>query len=93
MNLVRILPSFERSVKKLTSQEKKLLAGGLEKFNTFLVTRQATLGFRFKKINHDKYEFRIDARLRVVIKKLDDIYYLVIVGNHDKIKQYLRNFR
>jgi len=93
MSLIKILPSFERSVKKLTPYEKKILANSLEKLNFFLVTRQSPGGFRFKKINHDKYEFRADARLRVVIKKENDTYYLVLTGDHNSIKQYLRNFR
>lgn len=93
MKKVSILPSFKRSAKKLTTQEKKALAGGLEVFNNYLLTGQVPFGFRFKKINHDKYEFRIDIRLRVVIKEEDDILYLVLVGDYDEVKRYLRNFR
>ena len=93
MTLIKILPSFERSAKKLTMQEKTRLAGSLEKFNAFLVAGQTSGGLNFKKINHDKYEFRVDDRLRVVIKKEADIYYLVLVGDHARIRQYLRNFR
>ena len=66
MKKFSILPSFERSVKKLTSQEKEQLAKSLETLNNFLITGQAPYGFRFKKINHNKYEFRVDIRPRVV---------------------------
>ena len=93
MKKISILPSFERSVKKLTSKEKEHLAKSLETFNNFLLTGKAPSGFRFKKINHDKYEFRIDIRLRVVMKEEGDIFYLVLVGNHDEVKRYLQNFR
>ena len=68
MKKVFALPSFERSVKKLSPQDKKKLAKSLESFNSFLVSGEAPLGFGFKKINHDKYEFRIDIRLRVIVK-------------------------
>lgn len=91
MKQILILPSFERSVKKLTPQEKKLISKSLEKFNSFLVSGQAPLGFGFKKINHDKYEFRIDIRLRVVVKVDGGDYYLVLAGNHDDIKRYLKS--
>lgn len=57
MKKIVILSSFERSIKKSTPQEKKQTAKSFEEFNTFLVTGQAPFGFRFKKINHDKYEF------------------------------------
>ena len=50
-------------------------------------------GFGFKKINHDKYEFRIDIRLRVVVKVEGEDYYLVLAGNHDEVKRYLRRRR
>ena len=93
MKKISILPSFERSVKKLTSQEKERLAKSLEIFNDFLITSQTPYGFRFKKINHNKYEFRIDIRLRAVMKEEGDIFYLVFVGDHDQVKRYLRNFR
>lgn len=90
---VRPLPSFERSVKKLTLIEKRLLANSLNRLNTFIATGESAAGFRFKKINHDKYEFRVDIRLRVIIKKEGNIYYLVLAGDHNQIRRYLRNFR
>ncbi|MBL7130972.1 MAG: hypothetical protein ISS45_06200 [Candidatus Omnitrophica bacterium] len=93
MHKVVILPSFKHSVKKLTIQERERLAKSLEIFNTFLATTQTPSGFRVKKINYDKYEFRVDLRLRVIAKKEADIFYLVLVGSHDEIRRYLRNFR
>ncbi len=93
MKKVVVLPSFERSVKKLSPQDKKKLAESLEDFNSFLVSGEASHGFGFKKINHDKYEFRVDLRLRVIVKVETDAYYLVLVGSHDEVKRYLRYFR
>jgi len=90
---VLILPSFERSVKKLTRQDKDNLAESLESFNVFLLSGKAPAGFGFKKINHDKYEFRIDIRLRVIVKVEDEDYYLVLAGNHDDVKRYLRHYK
>lgn len=93
MKKVYILPSFERSVKKLTPLQRKQLARSLGLFNTFLQFGQAPFGFRFKKINHDKYEFRVDIRLRVVVKVEANDYHLVLVGSHDDVSRYLRNYR
>jgi len=91
---VLILPSFDRSLKKLTPQDRKKLSYSLEAFNCFLLSGEAPQGLGFKKINHDKYEFRVDIRLRVVVKvENDDDYYLVLAGNHDEVKRYLRHFR
>lgn len=93
MRAVKPLPSFERSSKNLTFQEKEQLAKSLENFNDFLLGKQVPYGFRFKKINKNKYEFRVDRRLRVVVKEEGDIFYLVLVGSHDQIRRYLRCFR
>lgn len=93
MKKIFALPSFERSVRKLSPPSKKKLAKSLEAFNSFLVSGKAPLGFGFKKINHDKYEFRVDIRLRVIVKVEGEAYYLVLAGNHDEVKRYLRHFR
>ena len=100
MKRILILPSFERSVKKLTRHDKDNLAESLEDLNSFLLLGWnfqgkflAPAGFGFKKINHDKYEFRVDIRLRVVVKVEGEDYYLVLAGNHDEVKRYLRHNR
>ena len=93
MRRIVVLPSFERGVKKLTHQAQRQLAKSLERFNEFFQSGQFPQGFGFKKINHDKYEFRVDIRLRVVLKEEDDVFYLVLVGDHDDVKRYLRDFR
>lgn len=93
MKKILVLSSFERSIKKLTPGEKSQLSESLELFNSFLVSGEFSYGFRFKKINHDKYEFRVNLRLRVIVKVDGDNYYLVLAGSHDEVKRYLRNFR
>lgn len=93
MKKISILPSFDRSIKKMNQQDKCQIAESLEAFNAFLISGKAPFGFRFKKINHDKYEFRINIKLRVVVKEEDDIFYLVLAGNHEDVKRYLRSFR
>ena len=91
MSKIVVLPSFERSVRRLAPQDKKKLALSLEAFNFFLCSGECPHGLGFKKINHDKFEFRVDIRLRVVVKTEGDSYYLVLVGSHEDIKRYLRH--
>lgn len=93
MKRILILSSFERSVKKLTLHDKNSLAESLEAFNSFLLTGELPAGFGFKKIAPDKYEFRVDIRLRVVVRIEGDEYYLVLAGDHDEVKRYLRRYR
>ena len=91
MKKVIILPSFERAARRLTAHEKKLLIKSLEAFNQFLTAGHAPYGFRLKKIGQEKYEFRVDIRLRVIVKTEADCYYLVLAGNHNDIRRYLLN--
>ncbi|MFC1709558.1 hypothetical protein ACFL2J_05860 [Candidatus Omnitrophota bacterium] len=93
MKQVYILPSFERSIKKLDPRQKRLVAKSLDDLNEFVLTGEVPFGFRFKKINHDKYEFRVDIRLRIVVKAEGDIFHLVLAGSHDDVRRYLRKYR
>lgn len=93
MKKIFILPSFERSVKKLTPQQKLLLAKGLESFNHYLETEQSSPGFGLKKISQNNYEFRLDIRLRLILKADKEAYYLVLVGDHNDVLRYLREYR
>ena len=89
MKVIALL-SFEKSVAALTSEEKRRVAHGLEAFNSFLVDRHASHGFGLKKIGPHHYEFRVGLRIRVLLKFQEDIYWLVLAGNHDEIKKYLK---
>ncbi len=91
MKQVIILPSFERSAKKLAPDQKRQLTESLESFNTFLISGQVSKGLGWKKIGHEKYEFRVDIRRRVIVKEEGDVFYLVLVGDHNEIKRYLRS--
>ncbi|HOW43495.1 MAG TPA: hypothetical protein PLF03_07495 [Candidatus Omnitrophota bacterium] len=93
MRSIAVLPSFERSLKKLSLLERKQIAESLEDFNKMLFSGDRPSGLGFKKINHDKYELRASIRLRVVMKLEGDVYYLVLVGNHDDVRRYLREYR
>ncbi|MEW6087635.1 MAG: hypothetical protein AB1498_04965 [bacterium] len=93
MKKISVLPSFDRSIKKMNPQDKNQIAESLEAFNTFLVSGKDPFGFRFKKINHNKYEFRVNIKLRVVVKEENNTFYLVLAGSHEDVKRYLRSFR
>lgn len=93
MKNIFILPSFERSLKKMSLEQKDKIKESLEVFNSFILGEHLPVRFGWKKINHDKYEFRANIKLRIVVKIDNNEFFLVLVGNHDQIRQYLRNFR
>ncbi len=93
MRKVAVLPSFERSLNKLSPSQRKQLTESLHAFNHFLATGELLPALGFKKIDRDKYEFRVDIRLRVVLKAEGDTFYLIFVGSHEDVKRYLKKFR
>lgn len=91
MKKIVILPSFERSIRRFTPAEKDCLVAALEKFNDFLTAGRISSGLGFKKIGDDIFEFRIDIRLRVIVKDEDETLYMVLAGSHEDIKRYLKS--
>jgi len=90
MREIVVLPSFERSARKLNLPDKNHLVESVEQFYNFVLTGELPVGLGFKKIGSDKYEFRAGLRLRVLVKAEGDTYYLVFVGSHDEVSRYLR---
>ena len=93
MRRIAALPSFDRSLKKLTSLERAQLAESLDQFKSFVYRGIIPSGLGFKKIDQDIYEFRVGLRLRVVVLVEGEDYYLVLAGDHDEVKRYLRRYR
>ncbi len=60
----------------MNPHDKIQIAESLEAFNTFPISGKAPFEFRFKKINYNKYEFRVNIKLRVVVKEENDTFYL-----------------
>ena len=93
MKIIKILPSFEHTLKKLSHIDKEKVKKALNNLNKFLTDGTLPAGLGFKKINKNKYEIRVDIRLRIILKLEQDILYLVLVGNHKDIISYLRKYR
>jgi mRNA-degrading endonuclease RelE of RelBE toxin-antitoxin system len=87
------LPSFERSVKRLPPGDRRKIAVALEKLNAFILSGSLSSGLGLKKIYAHTYEIRVDIRLRIILKVFDEMFYLVIVGDHDEIARYARDDR
>lgn len=93
MRRIVALPTFQRSLKKLSSLEKTQLEESLDQFKAFVYRGVTPSGLGFKKLDHDIYEFRVGLRLRVLVSVEEDIYYLVLIAGHDEINRYLRRRR
>jgi mRNA-degrading endonuclease RelE of RelBE toxin-antitoxin system len=93
MRTIRILPSFERSLKKISPGDKNSLKKSLEQLNSFLLTGSLPKGLGLKKLEIGIYEIRVNIRMRIIMKVEDDVFYLVLAGSHSDVKRYLRSYR
>lgn len=93
MRTVKILPSFEKSIRSLSAIDKNKIKNTLEEFNAFLISGIAAKGLGFKKLGRNIYEIRVDIRLRIIIKIEEKIIYFVLAGSHQNIKEYLKRYR
>jgi len=93
MRIIKVLPSFERTLGKLSTKDKEKLKKSLHQLNNFLVTGILPKGLGLKKLIDDLYELRVDIRLRVILKMEKDTVFLVLVGSHNDIKRYLKNLK
>lgn len=59
MRIVKILPSFERSLKKISVPDKIKLQKSLHQLNNFLITGILPKGIGLKKLVNGIYELRV----------------------------------
>lgn len=84
---------FQTQLRKLPPQDQRKTAAVLERFLTALAEHQISAGLGLKKINGDKYELRVDLRLRIVMKMDGDTFVCHLIGNHEDVRRYLREYR
>ncbi|MBI2167530.1 MAG: hypothetical protein HYU34_04705 [Candidatus Omnitrophica bacterium] len=84
---------FQKQLKKLSRQEQEKTLQVLKEFLSALKSGHLPAGYGFKKINGDKYEIRIDIRKRIVMKAEGDTLICQLVGDHEEVKRFLRNYR
>ena len=84
---------FKKQFKKLSSADQERTVRVLENFMESVQKSSLTAGYGFKKINGDKYELRADIRTRIAMKLDGDTLVCHVVGDHETIRGYLRDYR
>ena len=89
-------PSFNRSVKRLGSRQKKIAGTILEALDAYyssncslLEARQIAPGFFYKQLRKPYYESGIEGNMRVVLRKEGNNCIAILAGNHDQIEKFL----
>ena len=89
-------PSFKRSLKKLGSEQKKIVALILEALTAYYSSRrdlskakEAAPGFFYKQLRRPYHEAGIERNTRVLIRREEQKCIAILAGNHNQIKQFL----
>lgn len=93
MKKLAVSGHFQKQLRKLHSRDQEKVASVLKQFLEHLNRGHLPAGFGLKKINGNKYEIRVDLRTRIVMKLGQDTFVCHLVGNHEDVKRYLRDFR
>ena len=93
MKKLAVSRHFQKQLKKLSHQDQDKVAAALRVFLESLKRQGLPAGLGFKKINGDKYEIRVDIHHRIVMKLDGDTFVCHLVGSHDAVRRYLRDYR
>ena len=93
MRYLAVSKYFQKQLKGFSSQDRQKVNRVLKLLLQGLESGEIPAGLGFKKINGDKYEIRVDIRNRIVMKTDGDMLVCHLVGNHETVKRFLREFR
>lgn len=89
-------PSFERSLKHLGSEQRKIVGLILEALDTYYSSgcnlpeaKMIAPRFFCKQLRKPYYEAGVEGSLRVIIRKEKEKCIAILAGNHDQIGQIL----
>jgi len=90
-------PSFKRSLKALGAQQREIVGTILEALVIYYETnfdlekaRKIAPRFFYKQLRKPYYEAGIESNIRIVIRREKEDCYLMLAGNHDQIKRFLK---
>lgn len=91
-------PSFERSVKSIRHEERKLVGLILEALTIYynsgcdlLEAQKISPRFFYKQLRKPYYEAGVERTIRVVLRREEEKCIAVLAGNHNQIRRFLAN--
>lgn len=89
-------PSFDRSLKHLGPEQKKIAGSILEALNIYyssgcnlLEARKIEPGFFCKQLRKPYCEAGIESNIRIIIRVEGEKGIVTLVGNHNQIRRFL----
>ncbi|MGB2661527.1 MAG: hypothetical protein WBD04_03980 [Candidatus Omnitrophota bacterium] len=91
-------PSFKRSLKNLGSKDLKAVGSILEALQVYYSAgcdlgkaQRIAPGFFHKQLRKPYFEAGIESNIRVIIRREKEKCVAILAGNHNQIKQFLKN--
>lgn len=89
--LYRRQSSFDRTYRKLSSQDQATVEQALTRLIRALESGERAEGLGLKKLERDFWEIRAGLSIQILFKLQKGLVIFVIVGTHDAIRRYLRH--
>jgi hypothetical protein len=96
--IVRSKARFEKAFRRLAADDQQRVIETVAQIDRFFSTRKAPEGLGLKKLFSQESlgavcEARVTLALRVVFAVQPDAITLLMVGDHDEVRQFIRSFR
>lgn len=89
-------PSFNRSIKRLGTEQKKVVAKILRCLQIYYasdcnlsIAGEIDSGFFYKQLQKPYYEAGVESNIRIVLRREQEKCIAVLAGKHDQIRQFL----
>ena len=83
---------FQKQLETFSVQDQEKVLKTLKTLRASLENNRRQKGLGFKKIGHDKYEIRASLKIRIGIKQNGDTFVADLLGNHEDIRNFLKNY-
>ena len=88
---------FEKAFRRLSAKDQRRVTETVEQVDQFFTTREAPEGLGLKKLFSQESgavcEARATLALRIVFAVQQETVTLLMVGDHDEVRQFIRSFR
>ncbi len=92
MRSIEFKASFDKTYRKLERTQKTKVTQAIKEFLSALESGAMPGGLGLKRLQDDDWEIRVDIRLRVCFRMKSDRVEFAVVGSHETIKNFLKNF-
>lgn len=92
MRRIEFKASFDRLYRKHGPADQEKIDKAIETVLSALEAKKLPGGLGLKRLKENVWEIRVDLSLRVGFRMHQDLIEFGVVGNHEVIKKFLKNF-